>query len=333
MTFARAWIAVLAIATTTPAVAADETPDFMKTPQWLGQQYVGASDWDKLETLVESLAASGERADDGRFQLYLLTFSLRNWLELWDEDQDAGFQQKFVEYRTEKPGSAFAPILEAMQVHATAWRARGRGFSSSVTPEGWALFRERNKAAWKMIRAAKASSSRLPTWYEQAIAIGMDAGAADEQVAALFMEGIERFPGYHPLYFSYARQFSPRWGGNYADADAFIRSQVAAKTNPEGEVLYARLYWLLDQNGGGDPDFFEDSLVSWPRMRAGFELLMQRFPKGARNQASLASFACRAGDSVTYTKWRATLDLGEFKDVAPEGVVLEVCDARFFKKV
>ncbi|MGH8184921.1 MAG: hypothetical protein ACREUC_00045, partial [Steroidobacteraceae bacterium] len=154
-----------------------------------------------------------------------------------------------------------------------------------------------------------------------------------EQVGALFMEGIKRFPGYHPLYFSYARRFSPRWGGNYVDADAFIESQVAAKTNPEGESLYARLYWLLDQYGGGDADFFEDSLVNWSRMRSGFELLIERFPKGARNQASLASFACRVGDPVTYTKWRRTLDLGAFKDVAPDGVSLEVCDARFYRKV
>lgn len=153
------------------------------------------------------------------------------------------------------------------------------------------------------------------------------------ELAALFEEGIKRFPGYHPLYFSYARQFSPRWGGEYKDADAFIKAQVAAKTNPEGEVLYARLYWLLDQLGGGDPDFFAKSLVSWPRMRAGFDLLMEQFPKSAWNQANYVAFACRAEDAGAYIKWRKTVDAGEFKRAAPPGVSIEVCDARFTRKI
>ena len=198
-----------------------------------------------------------------------------------------------------------------------------------MTPEGWALFRERNARAWKLIEAAKPKSARLPAWYEEALSIGMDADISPERLTQLFNEGINRFPGYHALYFNYARQFSPRWGGTYADADVFIRTQVAAKTNTEGEVLYSRLYWLIDQFGGGDADFFTASRVSWPRMRAGFELLMKQFPKSAWNQANFVMFACRAGDAGTYAKWRQTVDRNEFYKAAPVGVSLEVCDRRF----
>ena len=338
MTSARIWIFAVSLCTfllRASAVAgtpAEDQAAYFKTPAWLGQQYVGHDEWTKLDALVDQLAASRERADDGRFQLYMLTSKIDEWLELWDEDQDANFRQKFEEYRTEIPNSAFEPILAAMQVHATAWRARGRGFSSSVTPEGWALFAERSELAWKMLIAAKSTSSRLPTWYEQSIAVGLDARVADTEVTALFNEGIRRFPGYHPLYFTYARQFSPRWGGSYEAADAFIRSQVSAKTNPEGEILYARLYWLIDQFGGGDADFFTESLVDWPRMRKAFELLMKQFPTSAWNQANLVSFACRVGDADTYVKWRITVDADRFQGAAPDGISLEVCDARFAKK-
>jgi hypothetical protein len=333
MHLSRAWLAALALALCQPVIAEPvEFPAFMKQPEWLGQQYLGTRKWTQLDALVEKLAASGERADDGRFQLYLLTRGITDRLEKLDPaEQDLA--AKFAEYRKQVPNSAFEPLLEAMEMHTSAWRARGWGFASSVTAEGWALFRQRNAAAWELILLAKEQSSRLPTWYELAISIGMDAGVADDVVTAIFDEGIKRFPGYYSLYFSYGRQFAPRWGGDYDTADAFISAQVAAKSNTEGEVLYARLYWLIDQYGGEDPDFFEESRVSWPRMRKGFELLMKDFPNSKRNQAFFVAYACRAKDAATYTKWRQTMPPGLFQQVAPDGISLEVCDARFMKKV
>lgn len=306
--------------------------ELQQTIEFQAQQYIGQGNWQGLEDRVIDLAASGERATDGRFQLYKATNSIREWLELWDEDMDANFVAQFDEYREQVPDSLFQPILAAMQVHATAWRARGRGTSSTVSEEGWALFKERNATAWRMIVAAKAQSSALPVWYEQAIIIGMDANAPASEIATVFTEGLNRFPGYYSLYFMYARQFSPRWGGDYATADAFINAQVVAKTNPDGEVLYARLYWLLDQYGAGDPDFFDESFVDWPRMRTGFELLMKQFPKSEWNQANFVAYACRANDAATYLKWRKTVHPGEFKNAAPDGISLETCDTRFITK-
>jgi hypothetical protein len=331
----RLWIAILTCGFCASAAAADAEPEdaYLSTPEWLSREYVGAGEWAMLEALIEKLAQSGERSEDGRYRLYLVTSGISNWFAQLDEDSDQNLVAKFAEYRERMPRSAFAPILAAMQVHASAWRARGRGFSSTVTREGWALFRERNDQAWKMMKACKSQSARLAVWYEYALIIGLDANVAPEELTALFNEGIARFPGYHSLYFSYARQFSPRWGGDYAEADAFIKAQVAAKTNPEGEVLYARLYWLLDQYGGGDPDFFAESLVDWPRMRAAFKLLMQQFPQSTWNPANYAAFACRAEDAGTYLKLRKTLDGEEFKRAAPPGISLEVCDARFMPKI
>jgi hypothetical protein len=65
----------------------------------------------------------------------------------------------------------------------------------------------------------------------------------------------------------------------------------------------------------------------------GFELLMKDFPNSKRNQAFFVAYACRAKDAATYTKWRQTMPPGLFQQVAPDGISLEVCDARFMKKV
>jgi hypothetical protein len=318
---------VLVVLSGSTALAAE--PDFMQTPEWLGQQYAGMGQWQQLDGLVERLARSGERSEDGRFQLYLLAGGIEDWFSHWDQEQDRNFQQNFADYRKAVPGSAFAPVLAAMQVHSAAWRARGTGYSGTVTREGWALFRERNEHAWKMMKACKQGSDRLPVWYDQAIKIAGDADAPQSEQDALFKEGSERFPGYHSIYFTYLRQFSPLWGGSYEAADDFIRARVAAKTNPDGEALYARLYWLLDQLGNGDADFFVESQVDWTRMRAGFEVLLRQFPGSAWNHASFTAYACRANDATTYWKLRGKVDAGHFRRAAPEGISLEVCDERF----
>jgi hypothetical protein len=302
------------------------------SPQVVAPAQVRNSHWQQLDELIDGLAASRDRDRDGQFKLYLATHAIYNYLEANVDPRRISYDDSFGEYGRARPQSAFAPILAAMQLQAAAWRARGHGYASTVTREGWQLFRERNHDAYRLIRASKQRSAKLPTWYEQAIWIGMDANAPDEELAAIFKEGVERFPGYHPLYFAYARRLSLRWGGTYETADAFIRSQVAAQTNSEGDALYTRLYWIVDQYNGGDRDFFENSQVDWKRMRAGFRLLVHAYPQSDWNRENFAVFACRAGDAATYRSLRPSLYLERFQTAAPEGISIDVCDARFMQR-
>ena len=319
------------------AQPATETPEssnaaFFKTPGWLGQKYFGAGDYEKLDAQVAEYTKSKTRTEDGRYALYLLTSELEDWFGNWGEDQDANMAGKLAAWHEQFPASALQPIVTAMQMNSLAWRARGGGYSSTVTEEGWRLFNERNQLAWQILSEHKKESSAIPTWYEYAIRIGGDAGAPDKELRQLFDEGIRRHPGFHPIYFTFMRHFAPRWGGNYEDAGEFILEQTKAKTNPEGEILYARLYWLMDQYENGSPSFFQDSRVSWPRMRAGFELMMRAYPASAWNQANFAMFACRARDATTYGTLRPKINAAQFRKAAPEGISLEVCDARFMQK-
>jgi len=305
---------------------------FLRTPEWLGPVWVEGSEWANLEEMVESLAVTQSRADDGQYQLYKVTNSVDAYFLRQGEDRDELILTRLADYKKQYPNSAFAAILPAMQLHAAAWRARGHGFASTITPEGDALWHERNKNAWKVIQASKKRGDRLPVWYEQAISIGLDSGASADDLATIFSEGIQRFPGYDPIYYAFIRQFAPRWGGSYEEADAFITSQVAAKTNVQGEELYTRLYWLIDDYEAGNPDFFETSLVDWSRMKAGFEQLIKEFPKSEVYPAAFAAYACRAGDTGAYFRLRKTVSRPAFADLAPQGISLDVCDARFIKK-
>ena len=103
---------------------------------------------------------------------------------------------------------------------------------------------------------------------------------------------MQRFGDYDPIYYSFIRQFAPRWGGSYE----------------------------------------EESLVDWSRMKKGFEMLVKEFPKSTVYPAAFAAYACRAGDAVTYFKVRQTVSPQAFVDEAPQGISLDVCDARFTEK-
>lgn len=326
----------LLIAALSPAWSAQPASDepllTQGDPEGLGQYFLDKRAWKNLDELLNSLATRNDRTEDGRFVLSMVAAGISEWFGLWDQDRDEEMVARINDYASKFPKSPFPAILASQQMHASAWRARGSGFSSTVTEEGWQLFRERNLKAWKILQAAKKQSSTVPTWYEEAIEVGLDANIPEEQVTALFNEGIRRFPGYYSLYFTYARQFSPRWGGTYEEADRFIKEQVAAKTNPDGEVLYTRLYWLIDQFSGGTREFFSESLVDWPRMRAGFEIMLEQYPQSVWNRANLLAFACRAGDSASYLKWRKAVTVPEFRSAAPRGLSLEICDTRFIKR-
>jgi hypothetical protein len=297
-------------------------------PRQRGAAYFKEGNWKKLDELVDSLAASGQRSPDGGWELQSVASGIGGIFNYHPDISDEGLQEKLASYQRDRPESAFAPILPAMYLSSAAWRARGSGYSSSVTDEGWKLFHQRSTQALKVILAARSRSERLPLWYVEAISTGLDANIEDEHLTALLEEGVKRFPDYYPIYKAYVRQLAPRWGGTYAGADAFVRAQVADRPNPEADVLYSYLYQKIDYFDGSAVDFFEKSLVSWSRFRAGFEASLQKYPDKL-NKANFVAYACRARDGSAYMKFRNGVTSEDFMEVAPQGITLEVCDARF----
>jgi hypothetical protein len=133
---------------------ADEPPAFLKEPGWLGQKYFGEGNYAELEAVVADFAKSRTRTEDGRYALFMLTWQLHKWFEVWGAESDSLMAGHLQNWSKQIPGSALQPIVAAMQMHVTAWRARGKGFSSTVTEEGWRLFKERNQRAWKILMAS-----------------------------------------------------------------------------------------------------------------------------------------------------------------------------------
>ena len=308
-----------------------ENPWSLTRAGFVGAELFGDAEYVKLEALAQRLLKTRERANDGRFQLALLESGIQERIDEWATSSPGISSRLVAEWRKAVPDSAYRPIVEVMVIRANAWAMRGEGAASEVSPAGWELFKEANQAAREVLAESRKRASVFPAWYSQAIELAFETEQPRPEIDALLNEAIARFPGYFPLYFSYLNYLQPKWGGSFELANAFILQQTMSPANPDGEVLYARLYWFFDQcDVCSDRKYFENSKVDWVRLRTGFDRLTAAYPYSERNLAAFTDFACRARDAATYKRLRARVNPDVFGSMSR--IPLEQCDARFRNK-
>lgn len=225
------------------------------------------------------------------------------------------------------PKSAPAATAEAEYWIQYAWNARGGGYASSVSPDGWKLFQERLEKAEDVLLESREYAAEAPIWYEQMIRVQTGLGRSAEERNGTFIEGVKKFKDYLPLYLDMAGWLVPRWGGSWELADQFV-TWSSEYTKPfMGNVMYARLYWRLSGFASSEAKLFEETKASWPRMKSGFEDLMRQYPRSKWNQNNYAKFACIAGDKETYLAVRQRIGADVMTEAWSRSI--ELCDERF----
>jgi hypothetical protein len=318
---------LLIIAGLVPAVGLAEPTHTAQLPP-TPENFIKESRFAELEKYAAEALESRARNGDGQLVYAQMIWSLYETFESFERVFPGEIARRIVAWKKQFPESALARISEAMSLDALAWDARGHDYAPNVDSEAFRVFHDYIVDAWAVLEKCKAACSSSPAWYEYSIAVGTDLGLPEKRLRALFDEGIRKFPGYNGIYFAYIRHLTPVWGGSYAASDAFIREQVAANTNPDGEILYTRLYWVVDQHSDNSASFFQESRVDWRRMRAGFEKLINETPYSNRNLNAFGSYACRAGDATTYLRLQPKLQSWALLDFLPRGGSMQDCDAR-----
>jgi hypothetical protein len=181
----------------------------------------------------------------------------------------------------------------AMFEAAFGWHARGSGFASTVSEEGWTRFRQRTANARMMLEKLGPEARKDPQWYEAMLRIGLAQGWKNKEFDALYQEAINRFPYYYAYYFTKGSFYSAKWHGSQDEFKAFVDGSVNATAPKLGETMYARLNWSASSNS-----MFTDGQTDWNRMKRGFEKLIEDFPD-SWNRNNFAKFACMAGDKKT----------------------------------
>jgi len=235
-----------------------------------------------------------------------------------------------LEYLKNKfPNEAFVALAESRYWCQYAWNARGSGFASSVTPEGWKLFRERLERAEATLINTKTYSSQIPDWYVEMIIVQSALDRPEEERDKTFIEGTQKFKTFYPIYFTMLNYLSPKWGGSWETVDNLVTWTVEHTQTIEGNSMYARLYWAASGGLPQGDQLFKNTRAKWKLMKKGFEDLMRRHPKSNWNLNNFAKFACQAGDKSTFLSLRKQIGANVINAAWSGDTTLDLCEAKY----
>lgn len=178
----------------------------------------------------------------------------------------------FDSWIAQRPASATARIGKAKALLRYAWKARGGGYSNTVTARGARKYDDFVDQARHVLADARTTAAADPAYYEtQMLANTGDDGGA------LLDRGLSIAP-YPPLFEMEAEFLLPQWGGNVRSFRAIADRAVEATKAQLGETMYARLTleWL---NGAAEGrDKFDLGEFDWTQVRQGFRDWLARDP-------------------------------------------------------
>jgi hypothetical protein len=210
-----------------------------------------------------------------------------------------------------------------------AWDARGSGWASEVTGDGWKAFAERLKLARAALTEAWALDPANTYAPERMITVCMGDGSGRAEMERWYARAIDAFPGNASAVSRKMLALEPKWGGSQAEMVLFGRELTRTATDPRAQRLPLELvnvHWRLAEYAGGrrggpSPDYFADNDDAWDDVRRGCDAFLAKVPASRYHRTRYAVVAAWAGH---WDVAAAEFDrLGDRHSLAvvPEGVV------------
>ncbi len=276
--------------------------------QWAqkGAALLKAKQYDEIEKTAATLQKSNASNAKGSPQLGFFFDGLT------EIDADfAARQGRIAAWRAARPNSHLAR-LAAIQIWTdAAWKARGTGYASTITPAMSAQIDAAIAQGGQRLKALpEAAFAQTPLAFKVALDWSQLAGAPREILDDLFRAGTAAFPDYLPLYRTRANQLLPRWFGERGEWEAMAKARADQIGGEEGDVFYARIIWSLAEF----LNLPQESNFDYARTARGLELLHRRHPASVSVASARLELAYQAKD------WKTARQLL----TAPGGHVLDV---------
>lgn len=274
---------------------------------------IASGEFKQLEQALGALANSTDKYPDRR----LKSAAVFRFMQEITETQGgnaallAQREQRLAEWRAAIPESGFVVLARGFALYDDAWSARGQGYASSVSKESWRLFHERLRAAEDLLLAAPERVRQTPTWHELLLDIALnDSAGLKSDWHDVFARAANLWPGDTRIYLSVVSRLQPKWGGSWAEFDAFADSAAKNTEATEGRSFYARMY-----SGLGTSVPADQVAARWPKLKAAFFDWLALSPdEYTKNR--YASYACYARDKAAFKDAIAHLRPEEFVDAA-----------------
>jgi hypothetical protein len=210
---------------------------------------------------------------------------------------DAAWQAriaKLEQWIKDSPASPAPRVALARAYLRFAWKARGNGWSNTVTPEGWALFRQRVQSARTVLEDAAKIGAGDPEWYHAMQTVALAQGWDRTQVDALANQALANEPGYYYFATAYANYLLPKWYGKPGESERYAEQVADQAGGDDGNATYFKIAEALNCCR-----MTQAPALAWPRVRQGFSALDQLYGSTNRQRNALAYLALRAGDTPT----------------------------------
>jgi hypothetical protein len=248
-----------------------------------------------LDTLAQQLQQQRSRFEGGAWRLHVFfgTLSSPGAATATDAAWKAHIA-KLEQWARSSPASPTPRIALAQTYLRFAWKARGHGYSNTVTPEGWALFQERVKSARSTLEHSAALAENSPHWYLQMLGVALDQQWDRAAFDALAERALAHEPGYHYFALAESNYLLPKWYGKLGDTERYA-GQVADRIGgEEGDAVYFQIAAAINCcKTAQAPDLL------WPRVQRGFAAIESLYKSTNHERNVMAYLAVRSGDSAT----------------------------------
>ncbi len=260
------------------------------------QQLFADKEFEKLEQMESELTISKAKFPGGDWKI-------GRFLEAFGASEDFTTEEEWETYfavledwKARRPDSGLAKLLIADALVGYGWMARGDGFASEVTGEGFMLFSERLNQAQKMLQELNNDRKKHFNYYNVQDRIARGLGWRLEKYDEFFYEAVEMEPLYWEFYQNKAIVLMPQWQGENGEWQAFAEESANKIGGDQGDILYAEICWQIFRFLTSK-EFYDGNRVQWSRIRRGFILLEKHYGVSYRY---LNAFALMSAGSKDY---------------------------------
>ena len=216
---------------------------------------VQRAEYDQLEGRADAYRISKSRFTNSFLKLRAFYSAFLDYPLDRDDTHWMQFIQSIERWVKQKPESVTARIALAQAYRRYAWKARGGGFATTVTPQGYRLMQERLGVAGQVLDEAKLLPQKCPGWYGAALSLALGTKMTREKYDSLFAESVRAVPDYDAIYDYTAYYLLPRWYGQPGEWESFAGKMMQRDDIPDAKEIFAKIALYLNSMGFFDSEF------------------------------------------------------------------------------
>jgi hypothetical protein len=277
--------------------------------------YLLGKDYDRLDQLAATLRSSKQSWANGTWKLSEVYVGLVPSRTATETEWKARMPL-LRDWMAVKPKSITARVALAFFLTEYGWQARGSGWASTVTPDGWRLFEQRLLEAVQTLKGSEELGLRCPVGWFVLMRAGLGLNMERSQFDSVFEKAKRFAPDYKAYYFRRSVYLLPRWNGKPGEWELDLAKSCDKIGGEKGDELYAQVVWFM-HHSANFKNIFTDNQLSWDRVDQGFGVIEKDFPDSLAAKSERAHLAALASDVVKARKYLqqtgGKVDLSEWK--------------------